>query len=138
MAKSILPQYAIRRHVYFGQLPGGRSTLYLWIRRIPDSRHVNEDLWLQRLILKQIEPSVTVQQEFLTVGVVEVISELTCVNCGSRCRESSQIVASLKYRGHALCEVDELSHRDSSARGSGLIGARVSISCGQFLPRQPR
>ncbi len=29
---------------YIGQLPGGRSTLHLWIRRIPDSRHVNEGL----------------------------------------------------------------------------------------------
>jgi hypothetical protein len=48
------------RRVYISQLPGGRSTLHLRIRRIPDSRHVNGGLWLQRLILKQNEPSVTI------------------------------------------------------------------------------
>src|SRR5258708_21397148 len=38
---------------------------HLRIRCIQDSRHVNEGLWLQRLILKQVELSVTIQHESL-------------------------------------------------------------------------
>ena len=42
--------------------PDRETTL---IQSFPDSRHVNEGLWLQRLILKQVEFSVTIQHESL-------------------------------------------------------------------------
>jgi hypothetical protein len=42
------------------------GALFVWrIRPIPDSRHVYEGLWLRCLILKQVEPSVTIQHESL-------------------------------------------------------------------------